>query len=77
MNEYIAQVITRTEHELMTKSLIPVSEEEGYVKTDQPGQAAKQIGKLFKSVGNALTSLGERMSRPQDISCDQPLSDHG
>ncbi len=76
MNEYMAHVIARTEHELMQKSLIPVSEEEGYVKNDQPGRTSKQIGKVFKSVGNALTSLGERMSRPQDISCDQPLSDH-
>lgn len=77
MNEYMAHVIARTEHELMTQSLIPVSEEEGYVKYEQPGRATQQIGKLFKSVGNALTSLGERMSHPQDKSCDQPLADHG
>ena len=77
MNEYMAHMIARTEHELMTQSLIPVSEEEGYVRNEQPRRATQEIGKLFTSVGNALTSLGQRMSHPQDISCDQPLANHG
>ncbi len=76
MNEYLAGMIARSEHEQMKQSLAPLSDFDERGPNQQPGWASKQIGRLFQSVGSALTSLGERMSDEPAVSHKTPLSDN-
>ncbi len=77
MNEYLAGMVARSEHELMKESLVPVSDFDERGQIHQPGWATRQIGKLFQSLGSTLTSLGKRMSREQNMPHGTPLSDNG
>jgi hypothetical protein len=66
MNEYNAVMIARTEHELMVRSIAPVSEYGENVISEQPGWVSQQAGRVLSFVGNELAALGERLEHGQN-----------
>jgi len=75
MNEYLAGMVARSEHELMKQSLAPVYDFDERGEDRSPRRLSKWLGKLFQLLGSALTSLGTRMSHEQQL--PRGLSDHG
>jgi len=69
MNEYLAGMIARSEHELMKRSLPPVYDFDERGQVHQSGRAARHIGKLLQSLGHRLVSLRQRKNSEQTISC--------
>jgi hypothetical protein len=65
MNEYLAGMIARSEHQEMKQSLRTVSDFDMRGKKQQPNRAVKHIGRLFQSIGSTLTSVQERMTQRQ------------
>jgi hypothetical protein len=70
MNEYLAGMIARSEHELMKRSLPPVYEFDERGQVHQPGRATRHIGRLLQSLRSILVSPQERRNCEQGISCE-------
>src|SRR5437588_12304089 len=61
IDSYSAQIIARQEHELMHRSLAPVSDYAVPENANQGGWAAKQVSRLLGSVSTALTAVALRL----------------
>ena len=68
MNEYLANMIARSEHELMERSMPPVYDFDERGQVHQPGRATRHIGKLFQSLGHMIVSLRKHKNGGQGIS---------
>ncbi len=82
MNDYLAGMIARSEHQHMQQSLRPVRDFDMRGQVRRSGWAARMIGAFFQSTGHTLTRIGERISREAQIGPmkpvqqpDRPLSD--
>ncbi len=73
MLDYTVNMIARSEHEQMTRSLASVPEYGGQAKGDQPGWLSQRAGQLLASVGDGLVNLGERLKHGSDLALDTPL----
>jgi hypothetical protein len=76
MNEYLAGMIARGEHEQRNQALCPVRDFDVRGQENEPGWAAVQIGHLFQAVGSSLTALGERLSHEETITSETQLSNN-
>ena len=74
MNEYNAMMIARAEHEQMSRSLPRVSEFGENVLSEQPGWVSQQAGRILCTVGNGLTSLGERLEHGRTVLAEATTS---
>jgi len=73
MIDYSVHMVARQEHELMQRSLAPVSDDVVPNNVRQGGWTASQVAHLLGSVGNALTALGKRIGDDHRSISDAPF----
>jgi hypothetical protein len=65
MNDYMAGMIARSEHQHRIQSLQTVRDFD--VRSQQPRQITNTIAKLFQAAGSALTSVRTSINREQPM----------